>query len=83
MILCARVYAVAFIHRLTELLSRMKYGNRAIFYHRSCIVIDRIFKHKKKPDFSEKKLIWVEGLGWGWVSRLGLYRVIVSTVVFG
>ena len=46
-------------------------------------MIDRIFKHKKKPDFSEKKLIWVEGLGWGWVSRLGLYRVIVSTVVFG
>ena len=51
-------------NRITEILSRIKYGNRSIFYCMIFSVVDH-FLQQKTPDFSETKLIWVYRIGVG------------------
>ena len=64
------------LYRITKLSSRIKYGNRGIFYRMTFSVVDHFFNNKK-PDFFRTKLIWV-----GARSGLGLGLEYVSKVVF-
>ena len=57
------------LYRITELLSRIKYGNRGIFYCMTFSVVDQLIKIVMI--FFQAKLIWV-GAGSGLGLGLGL-----------
>ena len=69
---------ISSLYRITELLSRIKCGNRGMFYYTRSMnfsVVDHFFRKKKTPDFFQTKLIWVGtglGLGLGLLLGLGL-----------
>ena len=44
------------LHRITELLSRIKYGNRGIFYYMTFSVVDHFFRQKETAWFVPDKM---------------------------
>ena len=71
---------VSSLYRITELLSRIKYGIRGIIYGTTFSVVGQFPPPQEKmPDFFRTKLICV-GSGTGLGLGLGLY--LVSKVVF-
>ena len=55
----ALLCSVRGLERITEFLSRIKYGNRGIFFYMAFSVVDQSFQKKKTPDFFQTRLIWV------------------------
>ena len=64
--------ATSSLYRITELLSRIKHGNRGIFHDTTLSLVDHLFPQKEKmPDLFRTKLILI-GVGSGLGLGLGL-----------